>query len=250
MLAARALAIGAMILIVAGGAEATGPPSFHLIFDGKHNADLLHEGTFTASPSACLTGSASDVSVEATTDTAVRRFTCATGGEFTAKVTPLPAEHGGSGSWQIVDGSGPMANLRGKGTFTSTRLSGRSDDPATITFRSTWEGVADFDVTPPQVGVMSSSVRKLKRPKGAYNIRLALSMTDTGGGLVSYVLQIVDPSKPLNALVFKVGQTTTGTVAGTFRLKPAKTVRTVQVKVDATDAVGNQAAFTKTIRVK
>jgi hypothetical protein len=249
MLTARALAIAAAILIAAGGAEATGPPSFHLVFDGRHNASLLHEGAFATSSSLCATGVAGDLSVDATTDTAVRRFTCATGGEFTAKVTPLPAEHGGIGSWQIVDGTGPLANLRGKGTFTSTRLSGRPDDPATITFRSTWEGVADFDVAPPHVAVMSSTVRKLKRPKGAYDIRLALSITDAGSDLVSYVLQIV-AKKPRSALVYRVGQTTTGTVTQTLRLKPAKTVRTVQLEVDATDAVGNEAALTKTIRLK
>ena len=112
------------------------------------------------------------------------------------------------------------------------------------------QGVADLDVTPPQVGVVRSSVRKLKRPKGAYNIRLALSMTDMGGDLVSYVLQIVDPRKPLSALVYKVGQTTTGTVARTFRLKPAKTVKTVQLEIDATDSVGNEAALKKTIRIR
>ncbi len=63
----------------------------------------------------CPSGSAADVSVEATTDTALRRFTCAGGGDFSARIAPLPAEHGGTGTWQIVDGTGPLAGLRGKG---------------------------------------------------------------------------------------------------------------------------------------
>src|SRR4051812_41691292 len=79
-----------VVLVLSRGAGATlSPSSFQLVFDGKHNAELLHEGTFTTSSPLCLSGSAMDVSVEATTDTAVRRFTCAAGGDFTAKVTPL-----------------------------------------------------------------------------------------------------------------------------------------------------------------
>ena len=52
---------------------------------------------------------------------------------------------------QIIDGTGPLANLHGKGTFTSSLVSGHSDDPPTIVFRSTWNGVADFDAQPPTV---------------------------------------------------------------------------------------------------
>ena len=48
----------------------------------------------------------------------------------------------------------------------------------------------------------------------------------------------------------RVDQTTIGTVAQTFRLRPAKTVRAVRLKVDAADGVGNEAAFTKSIRLK
>jgi hypothetical protein len=243
------LMLAAVALLSAGGASATAPPAFHLVFDGAHNAQLLHEGTFTSSYPLCPSGQAVDTGVDATTDTAVRRFTCAGGGEFTAKVRPLPAEHGGSGSWQIVAGSGPLANLRGKGTFTSTRLSG-SDDPATITFRSTWDGVADLDVTPPAVGITSSRARKLMRPLGAYSIRLSLSLRDTGSDLVSYVLQIVDPRKPLHAFFYKVGQTTTGTVISSIRIKVPTTMRVVRIRVDANDAVGNTSAFSKTIRLK
>jgi len=243
------LMIAAVALVSTGGAAATAPPGFHLVFDGAHNAQLLHEGTFTTSYPLCPAGKAVDTGVDATTDTAVRQFTCAGGGEFTAKVRPLPAEHGGSGSWQIVAGSGPLANLRGKGTFTSTRLSG-SDDPATITFRSTWDGVADVDATPPDVGITSSRARKLVRPLGAYSIRLSLSLRDTGSDLVSYVLQIVDPHKPLHAFFYKVGQTTTGTVISSARIKVPRTMRAVQIRVDASDAVGNTSALSKTIRLK
>jgi hypothetical protein len=98
----------AFIFVTAGAAARTAPLSFRLVFDGRHNAALLHEGTFTSSASFCPSGSAADVSVEATTDTALRRFTClGGGGDFSARIAPLPAEHGGTGTWQIVDGTGP-----------------------------------------------------------------------------------------------------------------------------------------------
>src|SRR5207247_1902836 len=80
-----------------------------------------------------------------------------------AAARPRPAEHGGSGTWQIIDGTGPLANLHGKGTFTSSLVSGHSDDPPTIVFRSTWNGVADFDAQPPTVVLKAAVVRKLER---------------------------------------------------------------------------------------
>lgn len=244
------LAIAAVALFCVSGADADAPASFQLVFDGRHNAAFLHEGTFTASGSWCPAGSAADVSVDGSTDTAVRRFTCAAGGDFTATVTPLPAEHGGSGTWQIIGGSGPLENLRGKGTFTSTRLTGSSDDPASITFRCTWVGVAAFDVAPPAARVATWSARKLKRPKGAYTIRLVLSLTDTGGGPVSYILQVVDPRRPSNTFVYKLGQTATGTATSSFRIKVSQKTRVVEIRIDASDAVGNESAFAQKIRLK
>jgi hypothetical protein len=241
--------------LMAAGATATGgsraaPASFKLIFEGRHNAALLHEGTFTSSVVGCPSGSAADVSFDTDTESALRRFSCAgSNGEFTARVAPLPAEHGGLGSWQIVAGNGPLANLRGKGTWTSTRLAGRPDDPATIVFRSTWDGVADFDVTAPTVGVSSVGVRKLRRPKGTYRLRVVLALSDAEGGGVSYRLEVVDPRKPLNLLGWKKGEATATSVA-TVRIHPAKTTRVLQLKIAANDAVGNAATFTKTVRLK
>ena len=252
----RRLAVLAAVLITAvlaatasrGARTATAP--FHLVFDGKHNAALLHEGSFTTSSSFCSSGSAADVSIDSTTDTSLRRFDCGSAGDFTAEVTPLPAEHGGIGSWQIVAGSGSLADLRGKGNWTSTRLTGRPDDPATITFRSTWDGVADFDVSPPTIGLSSSSARKVNRPKGAYTLRVALSLKDAEGDLVVYTVQVVDPRKPVHVLAYRVGQTRTGSATLTVRVKPAKRTRTLQVKIDASDAVGNESSLAKTVRLR
>ena len=111
---ARLLAVGVLVLIGSGGAGAAVPSSFHLVFDGRHNAALLHEGTFTTSSSWCRSGTAADTAIDEATLTATRVFRCAGGGDFTAKVTPLNAEHGGIGAWQIVAGSGTLADLRGE----------------------------------------------------------------------------------------------------------------------------------------
>ena len=187
------------------------------------------------------------MSVDSVSETALRTFSCAgAAGGFTARVTPLPAEHGGNGVWQIIDGTGPLANLRGTGTWSSTRLSGALDDPATITFRSTWDGVADFDVTPPSIDVSNAVARRLKRPKGAYTLRLVLALDDA----VSYLVQVVDPRKPKSFLVYKPGTTTGGTVTRSIRLRPAKDARSMRVTVTASDAVGNEATATTAVRLR
>jgi len=246
--ALQSLAIAALVLLgtsSAGAAQA----SFQLVFDGKHNAALLHEGTFTTTATWCSSGSAADVAVDDATLTATRRFTCAEGGDFTAKVGSLRAEHGGSGRWQIVAGTGPLASLRGQGTFVSMRLAGSLDDPGTITFRSTWDGVADFDDVPPVIAIAKPTVRKLRRPIGAYSVRVALALTDAGGGRVSYTLQVIEPrtGKPM---AFRSGQTSTGPVTLSLRLKPPRVARVLRITVDAADAVGNGSTLAKTFRLR
>ncbi|MDX6413547.1 MAG: hypothetical protein QOH23_957 [Gaiellaceae bacterium] len=244
----RMLAIGAVVLVGARGAGAAAPSSFHLVFDGKHNAALLHEGTFTTSSSWCRSGTAADTAIDEATLTATRLFRCTEGGDFTASVSPLSAEHGGIGSWQIVAGSGALADLRGKGNFTSTRLSGGAD-PATITFRSTWDGPADFDAVPPAVALTRSSVRKLTRPKNTYSVRLVLSLTDASGGPVSFVLQLVDPSHPATTFAYKLGKTASGSVTKTIKIKPKKT-RRIRIDLEASDQLGNTSSFAKVISLR
>jgi hypothetical protein len=242
------LAAAIAALIGLGGADAAGPPAFQLVFDGRHNAQLQHEGTFTANASWCPSGSVTELSVDSTTDTATRRFACSGGSDFTATVRPLPAEHGGGGTWRIVGGSGPLANLRGKGTFTSTLVSGRTDDPATIAFRSTWTGVADFDADPPVISVASAAVHRLKRPAGAYTVRLVVTLADSGGS-VSYVLQLVDPKRPTKAFVYRVGQAA-GTLTSTVRITVPAAMRAVRLQLDAADPVGNASTLSRTIRLR
>jgi hypothetical protein len=74
--------MGATIVFVAvtAGASGAAPTDFRLVLDGKHNAALLHEGTFTTSASFCTSGAAEDISVDGSTDTAQRRFRCGDAG--------------------------------------------------------------------------------------------------------------------------------------------------------------------------
>ncbi len=75
-------------------------------------------------------------------------------------------------------------------------------------------------------------------------------MPDDGGGAVSYALQLVDPRKPSTAIVFKTGHTATGSVTRSFRIRVGKHTRRLRLKVDASDALGNQSAFAKTFRLR
>jgi len=239
-----ALTVMAVATSARGGAGSAAP-SFHLVFDGKHNQNLLHEGPFTTSSSFCPSGYATDVNLNEITETALRRFSCDdAGGDFTARVASLRAEHGGRGTWQIVDGSGPLADLRGMGTWTSVRLS-NDDFP---TFRSTWDGVADFDVAAPTITITRAVAHKLLRPKGTYQLRVAISLAD-GTSPTSYSLVAVDPRKPLDPLGSKSGQTSTGSVTAVLRVRPAKRTRALRLRVDASDPFGHSSFLVKSLRL-
>jgi hypothetical protein len=245
VISAAAALSAAVTLIAVADAGNRDRAQFQLVFDGRHNPALLHEGTFTSSASFCPSGSAEDVDIDAPSETAQRRFRCS-GGDFIASVTPLPAEHGGIGVWEIHDGIGALAKLRGKGTWTSTRTALRTDDPATITFRSTWSGVVDFDVDAPQVTIASASAKKLRRPKGTYSVRLTLSLADAAGGPVAYQLEVNEP-RTRRGLVFRVGSAAGSPINLTVRAKPPRGARGLQVKLTATDVVGNTATTAKTL---
>jgi hypothetical protein len=250
VLTAATALLAAMTLPSAGTSHATAS-EFQLVFDGKHAPSLLHEGPFTTSAAFCPSGYAVDAAVDSATETALRKFTCAgSSGAFTARVGRLPAEHGGSGTWQIVEGSGPLGDLRGKGTWSSVRLGGNPTDPATITFRSSWKGVADLDAAPPTVAVTKRGVQKLRRPKGTYRVRLVFALNDTAGNSVSYTLAVIDPRRPFDWLATKSGATGSGTASFSLRVRPAKRTRVLQLKVDASDPVGNTTAFATTLRLR
>ena len=138
-----------------------------------------------------------------------RQFSCSDGtGSITARQRVLQTDLNTylKGDWRIVDGNGPYAKLRGKGMF-ATVMGG--DDFATRTFRETWNGVVDFDDTPPIVAITTARTQKLRRPAGAYNIRVALSARDEKAETaVAYKISIRSGDREAAS---RSGQTTSGT---------------------------------------
>jgi hypothetical protein len=78
-------------------------------------------------------------------------------------------------------------------------------------------------------------------------MQLALSLNDNSTTAVSYTLTLIDP-RTLNVFERKSGQAS-GTIARTFRLRPASATRLLRLSVTATDQVGNTASLTRTIRL-
>ena len=244
----------AAILFATSGAGAT-PTRFSLVFDGVHTADrsfpagLRHEGRFTASAPFCSAGTAVDVrDVVLEPLTVLRRHTCDDGsGTFTALLPGAIAEHGGTGTWKIVEGSGRYATLRGVGTYTGERLSGDPNDFLSIKYRTTWQGVVDFDAVAPSLA-LTARAKKLVRPARTYSLRLDLSLTDNvAGAAISYSVALHAAGRFVGS---RAGTTSSGHATVGLRIRPPRRARRVQVVVTATDAVGNAGTLTRSLRLR
>jgi hypothetical protein len=236
--------------VVVAGAALTGvaatqtaPSQFRLVFEGSHNDALLHFGTFTAS-GFCTSGLAADIGTIG--EAGLRRFTCAGGnGTFDARISPLPAEHRGGGTWQIIAGSGELAKLRGRGSFTSDLIAGDLDNPPTIKFRSTWQGVVDLDDAPPTIAFARVTAQKLRRPARTYLLRVAFTAQDAAAGTrVAYTATLLVGI----ASYLRTG-TTTGLASLSIRFRAPRRVRTAQIRVRAADPLGNEGVTTRAIRL-
>jgi hypothetical protein len=67
---------------------------------------------------------------------------------------------------------------------------------------------------------------------------------------MSYIVDVVDPRKPFSSLVYKLGSISSGTLTVNRRVKVRRGTRFLRIKIDVSDAVGNQSAFAKTIRLR
>lgn len=257
LIAASAALVGVGTLVT--GARAA-PSSFELVIDGFRSpaapieaffAGFRNEGPFTASASFCSSGYAVDLewlgplgSVHGT-----RQFTCSDGsGSVTARQQVLRTDLVTflEGDWQIAEGTGRYATLRGKGTF-ATALSGNPIDPATRTFRETWRGVVDFDDTPPTVAISRASAERLRRPAGAYRIRIGISARDgSAANAVSYRIAVRSGGRELAS---KSGETTSGTASTVFRVRPNKNLRSLRLVIVASDPLGNERTVTRSLRL-
>ena len=168
---------------------------FSLTFTGKHVEDpsfparLRHEGRFTASAPFCAAGSAVDTrDVQDGPLWVERTHTCDDGsGSIIVSMPNVTGEHGGNGFWQIIRGTGKYESLRGSGTYTGQRLSGDPGDFLSITYRTTWKGLVDFDTAPPAL-TLAATATKLKLPRRTYSVRVALVSTERGTGSPYHLL--------------------------------------------------------------
>jgi hypothetical protein len=246
VLAVLLLALGCLV----GGAGGA-PATFSLVFEGAHVFDtslpagIRHEGRFTASAPFCSAGKAVDTrDIEIEPLTVLRTHTCDDGsGSFTAFMPALLGEHGGNGSWKIVDGTGGYATLRGIGTYSGHITSGDPGRFETIVYTTTWQGVVDFDAVAPTVDAIATS-KKLRKPARTYSVRTVL---DAHEGPVTYS---VDIRAGKSFLAFKQGTTTSGKTTTTLRIRAPRGARSVQVIVTVSDRVGNENTSTRTVKLK
>jgi hypothetical protein len=252
----------ATVGVVSALAASSAAQSVELTIDGRHepvpvSADYpfggRHTGAFTSRPPFCASGSLVDLQVVVSGGAPVsnrRLFTCDDGtGTLTLSIFNPSAEHDRpfQSTWTILEGSGSFAGLRGTGTYRGEFLSGTPGDFLSVVFRSTLDGFADRDSVAPKIAIPSVRAIKLRRPAGAYAIRLALSLhDDVDGNAVSYTVTATGGRAELARAVGKTG----GSVSLTLRVRPAATkVRSVLLTVTAADPVGNEARMARTVKL-
>ena len=254
---ALAVALGVTLASVLISGARAAPRSFELSFEGHVGKQVtlgkwLHEGSFTASPPFCPAGRGIDVSAVATRPTtSVRVFTCEDGtGTITVRMVNHEAETtlDTKGTWQIAEGTGSYTNLRGKGEVTGVPLSGDPQQPETLTFRATWHGIADFDEVAPVIVISRLTATKLRSPSGAYVIRIAFSTRDdVDENRVRYGVRAY--WQGASRFVVSKGQTRSGEVSVALRIRPTTRVRRIELRIQASDPLGNERIVTRPVRL-
>jgi hypothetical protein len=214
--------------------------------DPKSAAGFSHAGTFTASGALCSSGRM--VTTEVTNARAIRLLSCDDGsGTVSAVVFSPQNEHGGSGSWQIVSGTGAYQKIRGHGSYTSVPTGGDPSNEVSITFRSSWSGIADLDDVAPEIGIARASAARLPGRARAYSVRLGLTLRDdVAGNPVSYTLRVTAGGLELSR---RFGTATTPSVPLTLRITPRARVKVVQLHLAAEDPVGNGQFLSRSLRL-
>jgi hypothetical protein len=247
--------VGLAFAATATGSGTTASP-FELTMTGRVGkqvglAKWLHEGTFTAAAPFCSAGRGEDISAKETRPTISDRvFTCGDGrGSITARVVSHEAEHTVevTGTWAIVSGTGAFADLRGHGTLTGAPLSGDPRQPGTLTFRTTWRGVVDFDAVGPSLEITRLSALKLRRPAGSYSVRIGFSTADNvAPNAVSYEVRALRSNFQLAS---KRGETAGGEVSVMLRVRSLEPLRKLRLEIDALDPLGNKTSIARALKL-
>ena len=239
-------------------ARSTASP-LELVFQARHepcsdcfpSVSVRHVGTFTSGAPFCESGTAEDVGwfrrrIDSDTS-ALRHYTCADGsGSLLLSIASVKAEHArGAGSeWIVEQGSGLYAGLRGKGTSNEEPTSG---NPGVAVITS--NGFAGTeDATAPTLAFTATSATKLRRPVGAYSIRVAFWLRDDAEGTpVRYRLVVTDG---LRVLVSTTGTTPSGPVTTTLGVRlSSKRVRSVNLRLYGSDWIGNEVSIDRSLKL-
>jgi hypothetical protein len=253
-LASVAIALSAVIALAAVRATAA-PTPFLLTFEGAHFADstlsggLRHDGRFTASAPFCSEGRAYDARHLETAGllNVLRTHTCDDGsGSFAAFMPNVRGEHGGTGVWRIVEGTGRYATLRGQGTYTGALTSGDPSAFETVSYRTEWRGVVDFDADAPAIESFTATVRKLRQRVRTYALRIGLAAGDASLP-ISYT---VDLRTGRTLLDLKRASTASGRATITVRIRPPRAARSVRILLTASDVLGNVTSTSRAFRLR
>jgi hypothetical protein len=209
-----------------------------------------HVGTFTSGAPFCESGTIDDLGSRRQNETD-RRYTCSDG---SGSLTLVERNFGGGGNsggleWMIVEGSGGYTDLRGKGSYSYEVL---SEYPPAVVYRTTLQGfVTAKDAVAPTLAFTSASVTKLRRPAGAYSIKVALSLRDdVEGNTVAYRLRVTQTrAHRVIVLASEEGTTASGSVSTTLRIVPGKRVRSVQLWLSGSDPAGNEVSIVRSLRL-
>lgn len=245
---AAALALGLAGLIGGGAATVLAAPArtaasaFELTLEGKlaeTRGEITSQGTFTSRAPFCATGTFVDEGANRNGG-GKRQFTCDDGtGTLTVALAQWEYYHGGPNTtWKILDGSGSYADLRGSGSLQGELL---SEDGFAI-WRSTLRGIADRDAVAPSTRLSRATVKKLRRPAGAYALKLRIALRDdVADNQVSYTVRAFGPGG--RELARRFGTARTGVVSMTLRIRPRAGARTVRLQLTAEDPVGNAVSI-------
>jgi hypothetical protein len=239
------LGLVAAIVAVVTSAAGAAPSAFHLTVEGHIGhalgGALLHDGTFTASPPFCSSGTGVDLwASPARPMVSYRLLSCDDrSGSLTVRLVDTEAEHtrGRTGIWRVVEGTGPYAELRGMGTLTGMPLGSDAGHPGTPRFRTEWSGIVDFDVVAPPIVVLRS--RAWKRPGAVRDYVVGVAFTaadDVDGNRVSYKVSAFRSGR---LLASKQGDLLTGATSVSLRIRPPGRPRMVRLEIQAWDPVGN-----------
>lgn len=201
------------------------------------------EGTFRSASPFCGAGDVAELprSLSGRWMSGLRRLTCSDGsGSVTVRTWLMGMDEASaseSGVWQIVEGTGDYASLRGKGAYARV-VEGKGRDASA---RETWAGEAGLDAAAPKVAFSQISVARAPTP-GWHVVRIALTARDGE----SPVYFLVSASNRF-LLAARSGTTATGIAVVALRVHPGTGGPTIRLKLEASDRVGNTTTVVRTL---